>query len=63
MLFSAQKKMEEVILKNKVTKMTYREGSNPYDISRFIFIVNRHIGSHTRGIRKRRRVKTFIKRI
>ena len=56
MLTKANNKLKKVILCGKVKQITYRVGT-VYTFDRFLFIVNRHIRSHTRQVgRKRKRI-------
>ncbi len=54
-LEKAHKELEKVALSGKVKQMTYWEGREPYTLLRFLELVERHIGAHTRGIRKKRK--------
>lgn len=57
MLTKANNKLKKVILSGKVHQITYRVGT-VYTIDRFLFIIDRHIRSHTRQVgRKRKRMK------
>lgn len=55
MLSKANNQIAKTILSGKVNEMTYRMDCKPYTITRFLEIVNRHIGAHTRGIMKKRK--------
>jgi uncharacterized damage-inducible protein DinB len=59
LLTRAHKKLAKAVLSGKVIQMTYWEGRKPYSLLTFLEIVDRHIGSHTRGIRKKRKIKNL----
>lgn len=55
MLTNANNQLKKIIVSGKVNHIIYREGTT-YSIPRFIEIVDRHIQSHTRGIKKKRKI-------
>jgi len=56
-LMKANSELGKIALSGKVKQMTYWESRKPYTLLRFLELIDWHIQSHTRGIRKKRKVR------
>jgi hypothetical protein len=60
MLTNAQKRLVETVLTGKVDGMTYRHGSKPYSIARFLEMITGYINGHTESLQKSKKKSDVV---